>query len=162
MRKALPSVKKITEIMDDVFQMYIRYRDGFKCICCGWQAPIGDKENMHAGHYISRGKHSTRWDEFNVNSQCKGCNGRQSWGDTEVTYRYTEALKRKYGVGIVDDLIRKSHEIYKANRVEMLSNIVKYKTLLKEYYDKSGVYSTACEKTLKNTEKFLNKYLTTP
>ena len=59
-----------------------------------------DEGDCHAGHYISRGVYSTRWDEENVNCQCAGCNLKQSLADVETIHTYERELKRKYGENI--------------------------------------------------------------
>lgn len=131
-RKKLPSIKKLKDKLDDVFQMYIRERDGWKCCVCG-KVLLKDRTNMHAGHFISRKEHSTRWDERNVNSQCKYHNFLQSLGDIETITKYESFLKIKYGEQIIDDLIAKSHEIYHLNRGELEDKINYYTEKLKEY-----------------------------
>lgn len=153
--KKLPSLKKIIPVLDDVFQMYIRYRDNWTCISCGCKYPVGDKLNFHAGHYIGRGSYATRWDEENVNGQCKICNGKQNWGDMETIYKYTMNLKSKYDSSVIDRLLAKKHKVFKLNRVELLSNVQIYLDALKDKYEKSGVKSDACEKTIKQAEKLL-------
>ena len=151
----LPSIKLLVSVLDDVFQMYIRYRDNWTCICCGCKYPSGDKTNFHAGHFISRGIHATRWDEENVNGQCKICNGKQNWGDMETIYRYTTNLQMKYDSHVVDRLMSKKHQIFKLNRGFLMDNIELYYKNLKEKYENCGIKSDACEKTLKKAEKIL-------
>ena len=153
--KKLPSLKKIIPVLDDVFQMYVRYRDNWTCISCGCKYPVGDKANFHAGHYIGRGAYATRWDEENCNGQCKICNGKQNWGDMETIYKYTMNLKSKYDSSVVDRLLAKKHKVFKLNRIDLLANVQIYLDALKEKYEKSGVKSDACEKTIKQAEKLL-------
>ena len=131
--KKLPSFSKLEKQLDDVFQTFIRYRDNFTCITCGKKFPVGERQAFHAGHYISRRNHSTRWDEENVNGQCAGCNLKQSRGDAETWHRYEVALETKYGRGTVNRLIQKSHEIYKPSRCWLEENIKLYKDALKRY-----------------------------
>ena len=132
MRKKLPKLSKLEEQLDDVFQMYIRYRDNFECITCHKKFPRGERQVFHAGHFISRRNHSTRWDEENVNGQCAGCNLKQSRGDAETWHKYEIALDWKYGRGTVTRLINKSHEIFKPSRPWLEMNIELYKRALKE------------------------------
>ena len=153
--KKLPSLKKIIPVLDDVFQMYIRYRDNWTCISCGCKYPVGDKANLHAGHYIGRGSYATRWDEENCNGQCKICNGKQNWGDMETIYKYTMNLKSKYDSSVIDRLLAKKHKVFKLNRLDLLANVQIYLDALKDKYEKSGVKSDACEKTIKQAEKLL-------
>lgn len=71
--------QKLIDKLDEVFGNYIRYRDKGRCITCGKVFDPSQRDEFHAGHLISRGKHSTRWDERNVYGQCRTCNGQQNW-----------------------------------------------------------------------------------
>lgn len=133
MRKKLIPLPKLVKKLDDVFQMCIRYRDNFTCITCSKKFPSGERTQCHAGHYISRGIYSTRWDEENVNCQCAGCNLRQSRGDAEIWHKYEKELELKYGKGTVERLLQKKHEVFKLNRVWLEDNIKIYSEALKDY-----------------------------
>jgi len=63
------SLPKMLEKTQRVFNSYIRSRDfGVACISCG-------KEGNQAGHYFPvKGFSALRFDEWNVNLQCPGCN----------------------------------------------------------------------------------------
>ena len=74
MKKRKRSV--IVKELDKVFSWYIRQKaanlDEFvECFTCGryyhWK-------KIQAGHFMSRARYSTRWDEENVRPQCYGCN----------------------------------------------------------------------------------------
>lgn len=125
--------QKLIDKLDDLFQMCIRYRDNFTCITCGRKFPVGERTQCHAGHFISRGVYSTRWDEENVSCQCAGCNLRQSHGDVEVINRYEKALELKYGKGTVDRLLKKKHQVIKVNKAFLEDNIKIYKEALEWY-----------------------------
>lgn len=132
-RKKLTPLPKLIKKLDDVFQMCIRYRDRFTCITCSKKFPVGERQQLHAGHYISRGVYATRWDEENVNAECAGCNLKQSLADVEVINTYTKALKLKYGDDVVDRLIQKKHAPFKLTRGFLEENIEFYTKQLKEY-----------------------------
>ena len=132
-KKKLVPLKNLVKKLDDVFQMYIRYRDNFKCITCGAQYPWGERTRLHAGHFVSRGIYATRWDEENVNAQCAGCNLKQSNTDVEVIHKYEVALEKKFGKGTVDRLLAKKHTIHKLNRCQLEADIEYYKNKVKEY-----------------------------
>lgn len=125
--------QKLIDKLDDAFQMVIRYRDNFTCITCGKKFPRGERTNLHAGHFISRGIYSTRWDEENVNAQCAGCNFRQSHGDVEVIHKYEHELKLKYGDDVVDRLFAKKHQTFKPSRPWLADQYKFYSEALKEY-----------------------------
>ena len=63
---------------DEAFSLFIRTRDSqayegkaFRCISCGRVLPI---EQADAGHMINRAHMSLRFNELNVNAQCRHCN----------------------------------------------------------------------------------------
>ena len=119
--------------IDKVFHEYIRRRDADNntgyCNCITCQKPIHFTES-DAGHFISRGKLSTRYDSRNVYSQCRKCNrfeyGRQ--------YEYSIAL----GSDLADELLQKSRGILKLTDPEWLEIFETYKTKLQELKDKQN------------------------
>lgn len=133
MRKKLVPMNKLISRLDDAFQMFVRYRDNFKCITCGAQYPYGERTRLHAGHFISRAIYATRWDEQNVNAQCAGCNFKQSHADVETIHKYEIALEAKYGKGTVDKLLAKKHAPYKLNRLAIEDATEYYKNKVKEF-----------------------------
>lgn len=128
--------KKLIKKLDDVFQMCIRYRDNFTCITCDKKFRRGERTELHAGHYISRGNYSTRWDEENVNAQCAGCNLKQSRGDAWIWHRYETELKLKYGEDVIDRLFKKKHSVFKITTPWLKEQIDYYTKALKEYEKK--------------------------
>lgn len=66
--------KLLIDIADDEFSLYIRERDGYKCMI----APHGCrcKGPMQCNHLISRSNYRLRWDERNA--VC-GCSGHNAW-----------------------------------------------------------------------------------
>jgi hypothetical protein len=133
MRKKLVPIPKLVKKLDDVFQMYVRYRDDFTCCTCGRKFTRGERTWLHAGHYISRGVYATRWNEKNVNAQCAGCNLKQSLADVEVIHTYEVFLKTKYGDNVIDELLTLKHTPYKLNRAEIEDKIHYYTEKLDEY-----------------------------
>jgi hypothetical protein len=94
--------------IDKVFHEYIRRRDvdnktGYcNCISCGKTIHFSESD---AGHFISRKYLITRYDERNVNLQCRKCNrfeyGRQ--------YEYSIAL----GQELSQELLQTSRSVVK-------------------------------------------------
>lgn len=114
--KALKNAKQTAV---DSFQMWVRYRDNWTCVCCGKHVDPdipGAKNLMHAGHYISRKYTSLLLDPKNVHAQCKECNGAQNWVGMDP--RYTKYMIDKYGPEILDYLYQKQHEIKKISHAE--------------------------------------------
>lgn len=74
---------------------------------------------MDGGHFIARGKTSTKLIEENINPQCKGCNLRQGKGDTTVFLNYYDYMKDMYGEEFIEELRAKSKEVKKWDRWEL-------------------------------------------
>lgn len=105
---------------DKVFSLFIRKRDaenGGNCISCGKWFPY---EELDAGHFISRNCLQLRYDERNVNAQCRLCNRFRN-GEQAL---YAKGLDSKYGKGTSDELL----EIYKNSK----SNIQRFSS---EFYE---------------------------
>lgn len=73
--KKKPTKSKLIKKLDIVFSEYIRKRYSKKgistCVTCGKK---DEWKRMQAGHFISRTKYTTRWNEDNVQVQCVACN----------------------------------------------------------------------------------------
>jgi len=113
------SLPKMLEKTQRVFNSYIRSRDeGLPCISCG-----NDKGNQ-AGHYFTvKGFSALRFDEWNVNLQCAGCNlflhGNQAMyriglvdriGDKAVAELESKAIGnrvKKWGIDELKEIINK-------------------------------------------------------
>ncbi len=123
--------KKLVAKLDDVFQMYIRYRDNWTCCCCKTHIDPnseGAKTKMHAGHYVGRGALALRWDERNVHAQCSTCNMQQNYYGVDP--RYTQLIIRKYGDGILDYLATHKFQKVKYSCEELEEKIAEYKKRL--------------------------------
>lgn len=99
---------------DRYFSEYIRLRDAdssgmVRCITC---EKIVAWNDCDAGHFIDRSHKATRYDERNVNAQCKTCNRFQSGRQ----YEHGKAIDLKYGDGTADELLQLSRQIIKANK----------------------------------------------
>jgi hypothetical protein len=105
-------MKKATE----VFNAWIRRRDGNRCVCCG------TTQNPTCGHLITAGKKSTRFDELNCHCQCRTCNYSHEFRP-EI---YTLWFIRKFGGEAYDDLVTRSNAIKKFTREELEEIIRRY------------------------------------
>ena len=105
----------------DIFNRWIRNRDGNICITCG-----STDRQIHAGHFMPQGRHSeVRFDAHNVHSQCSVCNNHKS-GNLAV---YRQKLIGKYGI---EEVERLEHSTTKKWSIEELIQIQKeYKCLTK-------------------------------
>lgn len=86
---------------DKWFSLYIRLRDIVDgtliiCVTCGlwvyWK-------KADCGHYMTRDKPMTRYNEQNAHAQCRGCNyyrkGQQSIHGKAIDYKYGEGTSDK-------------------------------------------------------------------
>jgi len=124
--------KKLIARLDRVFSQWVRSKDAdhrgyVQCFTCGvWK----HWKTVDAGHFQSRAKFSTRWDERNVRPQCKSCNGFRS-GEQ---YRFARNLDAEYGEGT-------------AMEIEALSNTTR-KYSVEELEALVDVYNRRLRKTL--------------
>lgn len=116
--------------VDKWFSQYIRLRDtddtGYgRCITCRktifWKH--GD-----AGHFRTRGHLTTRWDERNVNLQCKHCNGPMSG----MQYEHGCAIDQKFGSGVARKLLNRSVEMTKYSMDDLRVMAKSYQTRTRE------------------------------
>jgi len=119
--------KKIAKL-DTIFSKFIRQRDCTpigKCISCGKPITL---ETSDAGHFHNRAYMSLRYDEQNVNAQCRHCN-RFREGNMQG---YQKGLVDKIGGKAVDMLFIKRSNLCKLSEVELDLLIDHYKKLLKD------------------------------
>jgi len=117
MTKTLP---KLLEETQKIFNSYIRKRDdGLPCISCGKH-----RENYDAGHYVPvKGGSFLRFNEYNVNKECKYCNG----FDQFHLIGYKRNLIDKIGLEMVEWLEEHRHDLKKWTRQELEEIKKKYK-----------------------------------
>ena len=92
---------------DKWFSKFIRLRDADDngiviCISCNARKHWKD---MDAGHFIKRQFMSLRFNEKNVNGQCRKCNWLLQGNDIN----YAIGLEKKYGIGILEQLVATKH-----------------------------------------------------
>lgn len=106
-RKKLSRSSEIKKL-DRIFSEYIRRRNAdhagyVRCITCKQMLHWKD---CHAGHFVSRGCHLTRFDERNVNEQCCGCNTYKA-GEIAEYFIYIE---QTYGRKALNELMKLKRE----------------------------------------------------
>lgn len=89
---------------DKWFSEFIRLRDAgpngrVTCITC---SHTDHWRYLQCGHYVTRGHGSTRFDEKNCNTQCRGCNYN---GGQHM--KHATAIDRKHGAGTAEALEQK-------------------------------------------------------
>ena len=120
--------KTLTNKLDKYFSLYVRQRNadssGFvSCFTCGTRKHW---KEMDAGHFQSRGKKTTRWDEKNVQVQCKRCNGFRG-GEQ---FKFARELDNLYGQGTALELEQRSNQPFKLTLIELEDLVIHYKRLV--------------------------------
>ncbi len=128
--KSTPRSKLIAKL-DRAFSRYIRQKDAdhagyVDCYTCG---KTKHWTEVDAGHFQTRAKYSTRWDEENVKPQCKHCNMRNGGHQ----YEFGLHLDREYGAGKADEVIRRSNDIRKFSNHELEVLAQHYTRLANKY-----------------------------
>lgn len=136
--KSKPVKKKIKRVsrgqlvkkLDIVYSQYVRLTNSVdgetNCVTCGDRKPWTQHQN---GHFYTRGRYATRWDDMNCNPQCVACNV-----FLKGNYiNYTMYMIDRYGREAVDNLERKSKSTIKLNTVELQEKIDYYKNITKTY-----------------------------
>ena len=122
-----PLKSKIIKKLDVVFSEYIRRRYSVNgkstCVTCG---KTDEWKKMQAGHFISRTKYATRWDEENVQVQCLKCN-RFNQGEQYLFSLYLGADKAM-------ELFNKSKTQWSASIEELQRLVEHYVSLNKKLY----------------------------
>ena len=121
----MKTISKLKKDLDKVFSLYIRLRhaskDGIvKCFTCDKTAHY---KKMHAGHFMSRKHHATRWNEDNVQVQCPKCN---LFGQGEQ-YAFGKLLDIRIAEGKAEELQELSRTTVKYMRFEYEDKIKHYK-----------------------------------
>lgn len=118
-----PTRTQLIKSLDKVFSIFIRQRDKGVCFTCGKK---DDPKYMQNGHYVSRGKFATRWDERNCHCQCVRCNIFLG-GNYPI---YSEKLIKKYGYEVIRELNRLGQTIAKHTTKDLEEKIEHYKKLI--------------------------------
>ena len=129
----MKTISKLKKDLDKVFSLYIRLRhaskDGIvKCFTCDKTAHY---KKMHAGHFMSRKHHATRWNEDNVQVQCVKCN---LFGQGEQ-YAFGKLLDIRIAEGKAEELQELSRTTVKYMRFE-------YEHMIKFYKEKVNAIKT--------------------
>ena len=135
----MPRLKKYTTTQMQkklwkTFSKFIRLRDCLAttktpeygiCFTCGRQFPI---KELQAGHFISRRFKALLFDEMNVNSQCSFCNCFRGGQPEEYFVR----MEQKYGRDMVNDLLKRKHEIKKWSVAELEYLVQLYENMIED------------------------------
>ena len=121
-----PTRSKLVKKLDVVFSQYIRLRNSdsrgmAKCFTCG---KVDHWKKLQAGHFQSRRHYSTRWDEENVQVQCKSCN----LFNQGMQYTFAKNL----GLDLAESLSLKSKNLVKFSSIELEEMINHYSKEVKK------------------------------
>ena len=122
------TVPKLIKKLDRIFSLYIRLRDsgddGYgKCCTCG---KVHHYKETDAGHFQTRAFPGTRFNESNVNLQCRFCNRfREGCGPDYFLF-----MQDKYGDGVIDEIRKSKLKCFTAWELE--EDIKHYQKLVKE------------------------------
>lgn len=120
-----PTYRSLKNKLDAVFSQFIRRRymtsqGDAVCVTCHKVAPW---KSLQCGHFVSRVHLATRWDDRNAAVQCGACNVLRRGNYAE----YTAYMLRKYGPGIIDELLAKKRQLVKYTTSDLQEMIETYK-----------------------------------
>ena len=124
-KKKAVSRSQLVKRLDSVFSQYMRLKDAdsngmVECYTCG---AVRHWKEQQAGHFYTRGRHATRWDESNIRVQDYACNIARS-GNYIV---FTKKMIAEMGMEAVDELEYKSLNGAKISTPELREKIAYYK-----------------------------------
>lgn len=124
---------------DQIFSNYIRLNESVngmcECCTCGRFFTWNDTEHLNAGHYVRRELFNTRWLEPNVHSQCAYDN---KWLSGKMP-EYTLFLEKKYGKGIVSELVQEGNRVRTWKDYDILEVLEMYCDKLEALAQEKGV-----------------------
>jgi hypothetical protein len=136
-KEALKTRKDYENDLQVLVNRFCRLRDAAEpCIsCCRHH-----RGQYHAGHYKSVGAHpELRFDEFNINKQCKPCNVDKSGNILE----YRKGLIAKHGIEKVEEL-EGYHPPLKLAIGEIELKIAAYRKKVKQLQEAAKEAASAC------------------
>ena len=133
---------------DEIFSLYIRCRDGWKCKRCGrYDEP--PSRIITNSHFWNRGNSCTRFDEENCIALCLGCH--TLW-ESEKQSAYMDYMLNWLGQKGYDDLKVRAHLTCKRSDEESKALLVYTMKLKKEYYDEYPAIRPKVDKYIKRSK----------
>lgn len=123
--------KSLIDKVQKRVQLYARLRDcsgrsgGTNCISCGRWFNFSE---LDGGHFISKTSSAIRFDERNINAQCRQDN-RFKHGDER---NYYHGMVRKYGLEVTEELEELEHITKKWSEPELQELLNYYNEKIKE------------------------------
>jgi len=130
-------IAKTKAKLDKIFSQFIRLRavndEGYgECFTCG---RLRFYKNADAGHFMVRQKMSTRFDELNVQFQCKSCNGFEGGAQ----YKFAKRLDEIYGEGTAERILLESNQNKKWTVAELEEKVRYYRQKVNEIKAQRGL-----------------------
>ena len=128
---------KVVKDLDNIYSQYIRlkYADNngmVECYTCG--SKMHWKEAQH-GHFFTRARYSTRWDDDNSRVQDYRCN--VALGGNYIIY--TRKMLAELGEKRFNALELKSNTLIKVPTSELIEKIAYYKTEVERLKSEKGI-----------------------
>lgn len=95
---------------DTVFEMAVRWRDGWTSVISGKRFQKRDYAGLHGGHYKERGFWGSRHYPQNCFAITQGENHAMSRGCVSTIGKYRDFLVKKFGSAVLDEIEQKSKE----------------------------------------------------
>lgn len=132
-RKKRKTIIALANEVAELLQRLVRIKaaDGngmAKCVTCG---KVEHWTDLQGGHFIERGKSSTRILEENIQPQCRPCN---AWGmkKASVVLAYREYMVDTYGADFVAWLVQEAKRTVKYRREDLLQRKAEVQAQLAE------------------------------
>lgn len=107
-KEKAPTASDYKNFADLCFEVGVRYRDDWTSVISGQKFEEGDWNGLQAGHGVSRQHWATRHNPLNCHAITSGENFHMSIGTTTIIAKYWAYVAKKYGQGVVDDLINET------------------------------------------------------
>lgn len=135
--KKQKSVAKLVKDLDKIFSVFIRIRNADEngMVTCFTSGKVMHWKKSQAGHFISRRKYPTRWDDINTQVQSVSENVFNQ-GNAPV---FAINLDKKYGPGTSESLVMKSHNKMKLERFTLNYLIGEYNNRVTNIAKEKGI-----------------------
>lgn len=141
-KKKQKSIARLANDAADLLQKLVRMKAAIPsaggmcaCVTCG---KLDHWKNLQGGHFIQRGKLSTKLVEENIHPQCGGCNLYRMKEATGVL-EYRRFMVATYGEQFVQELEQLAKQPKKFMRYELESLIDDLKTRIRDQEQRLGI-----------------------
>lgn len=124
-RTKMPARKTLVNHLDAAFSKRIKDRDMELRGRCPFHESFAPIE--HCFHFITRAKHSVRWDDRNACGSCAGCNIRYEFDQTFVDQVFSW-YKMTHGEEAWETLKRDANIIVKRSRADLMELLASIRT----------------------------------